>query len=395
MNHLLRIAVAAHFFPCNSQPQRGRPIHEITKALARLADVQVFCLEPNYPRLALLQPRTFVHRDVDASYTVPGVKVEYLRYPALPVISRPLNGYNCGRVLLPRLRRFRPDVIIGYNVYPEGFGAVAAARDLGIPVIVGAVGSDILCAHKYFARRLVAQTVRNASFMLAVSDNLRERVIQLGIPPEMCLTVHNGCDFDIFKPGCRESARIELRLSPKAEVVVFTGRFVASKGLRELFEAAAILRMSRPHLQIVCIGEGPLESELRQRALQPDLGGHVRFAGVANPHEISRWLAASHVLCLPSYSEGCPNVVIEALSCGRPVVASNVGGIPELVDSRCGILVPPRDAQQLAQSLSRALDSPWNEDEIANCYRRGWDDVARETYELCCSLVHVPGLVGA
>jgi teichuronic acid biosynthesis glycosyltransferase TuaC len=116
----------------------------------------------------------------------------------------------------------------------------------------------------------------------------------------------------------------------------------------------------------------------------------VSFSESANPHEIARWLAASNVFCLPSHSEGCPNVVVEALSCGLPVVASNVGGIPELLNSRCGILVPPGDAQQLAQGLLRALDHPWNQEEIAKGSQRSWDEVACETYQVCRSLIRDP-----
>ena len=137
-----------------------------------------------------------------------------------------------------------------------------------------------------------------------------------------------------------------------------------------------------------------MDRELLRRASQSDLKGHVKFVGCANPHEIARWLAVSNVFCLPSHSEGCPNVVIEALSCGRPVVASNVGGIPELLNSRCGVLVPPGDARQLAHALLRALDHPWNQEEIANCSRRGWDVVARETYQACCAVVRDPAFIG-
>lgn len=131
-----------------------------------------------------------------------------------------------------------------------------------------------------------------------------------------------------------------------------------------------------------------MEKELRHLTSQPDLKDHVEFVGNQNPDEVARWLAASNVFCLPSYSEGCPNVVIEALACGRPVVASDVGGIPELMDSRCGILVPPRDARQLADALAQALDRPWNEDEIAGSSRRTWQDMARETLDVCRSVVH-------
>jgi teichuronic acid biosynthesis glycosyltransferase TuaC len=395
MPHTIRVAVATHFVPSSSQPFRGRPIYEITKALANITDVQVFCVEPCYPRPAVLQPRTFVHRDADSFYSLPGVEVQYLKYSALPFVTRLLNGHNCGRALLPNLREFQPDLVIGYNVYPEGFGVLAAVRELGIPAVIGAIGSDLLRDRSYFSNQQIARTIRNASFVITVSENLRERAIQLGIPPEKCRAIHNGCDFAIFKPSCRKSVRKELNLAPGAEVVVFTGRLVPSKGLRELFEAAAILRASRPQLQVVCIGEGPMEEELRQRAAQLDLAGCVSVAGVASPPEIARWLAASNVLCLPSHSEGCPNVVIEALSCGRPVVASNVGGIPELLNSQCGILVPPKDVRQLAKGLSQALDYPWSQEDIATRSRRSWDDVARETYDVCCSVVREPELVGA
>jgi teichuronic acid biosynthesis glycosyltransferase TuaC len=393
MTRALRIAVATHFFPSSSQPNRGRPIYEITKALAKIADVRVFCVDSAYPRHKFLQPRSFLYRNNEISYRVSGVKVEYLQYPALPVITRPLNGYNCGRALIGRLRRFCPDLVIGYNVYPEGFGAVAAARDLRIPVVIGALGSDVLRIPDYLVGQLVAQTIRKASFVVTVSDELRERAIRCGIPPEKCRTIHNGCDFEIFRPASRTAARLELCIDPEAEVVVFIGRLVPLKGLRELLEAAAILSVSRPRLCVVCIGEGPMDRELFCRASQSDLKGHVKFVGCANPYEIARWLAVSNVFCLPSHSEGCPNVVIEAISCGRPVVASNVGGIPELLNSRCGMLVSPGNARQLAHSLSRALDHPWDEEEIANSSRRSWDEVARETYQSCCSAVRDPEFV--
>ena len=392
MNRPLQIAVATHFFPSSSQPHRGRPIYEITKALAKLADVRVFCVDSAYPRNRLLRPRTFVSRDAEPSYTVPGVNVEYLSYPALPLVSRSLNGYNCGRSLIARLREFRPDLIIGYNVYPEGFGAMAAGRELGIPVVIGALGSDILGTHDYFVEQLTARTIRKASLVLTVSDQLRDRAIRYGVEPEKCITIHNGCDSSIFKPAPREAARTELNVCSGAELVVFVGRLVPLKGIRELLEAAAILRASRPRLRVVCIGEGPMEAEILHRASQPDLEGRVQVAASTTPQEISRWLAAADVLCLPSHSEGCPNVVIEALSCGRPVVASDVGGIPELLDSWCGILVPPRDAQQLANGLARSLDRQWNQEEIASTFRRSWDEVARETYEACCSVHREPAL---
>ena len=387
MSPKLRIAVATHLFPTSSQPNRGRPIYQLTRALSSLADVQVFCVDPLYPRHKFLQQRTFLNPDYDASYTVPGVNAEYLQYRALPFLSRVTNGYNCGHVLTPRVRKFRPDVIIGYFLYPEGFAAVAAARELKLPVIVGPLGSD-LRGISTFRRIAAGQTMRSASFVVTVSEELRKCATELGIPPEKIRTIRNGCDSSIFNPADRATARAELHIDSTVELVVFAGRLVSTKGLRELLEAASILVPSRPRLHIVCIGEGVMEKELRQLASRPDLKDHVEFVGNRNPDEVARWLAASNVFCLPSYSEGCPNVVIEALACGRPVVASDVGGIPELMDSRCGILVPPRAPRQLADALAKALDRPWNQNEIAGSFRRSWDDMARETLDVCCSVVH-------
>ena len=387
MSQRLQIAIATNFFPSNSQPYRGRPMYEQLRALAKLADVHVLCLDPAYPAHKLLRPRTFLYRDVETSHSLPGLNVEYVQYPALPVITRFFNGYSCGRALVNRLGRLRPDLVIGFYVYPEGFGALNAARELNIPVVIGALGSDLRRIGNYVIEQLVAQTLQKSAFVVTVSDELKERAIQLGIAREKCRTIHNGCDFSIFQQADRAAARADLKVSSDDELIVFTGRFVPLKGIRDLLEAVSLLASRRPHVRLVCIGEGPLDGEVRERASRADLKDHVTFTGPVNAHQIARWLAASNVFCLPSHSEGCPNVVIEALSCGRPVVASNVGGIPELLDSRCGILVPPKDPEQLAHGLAKALDKPWDQEEIVSCFKRSWDDMARETYEVACSVV--------
>ena len=94
-------------------------------------------------------------------------------------------------------------------------------------------------------------------------------------------------------------------------------------------------------------------------------------------------MRAADLFCLPSYSEGCPNVVVEALACGRPVVATRVGGIPELVKGTCGMLIPPRDIGELRRALDAALSKQWDGEEIARTSRRSWKDVAAETFAVC------------
>ena len=129
---------------------------------------------------------------------------------------------------------------------------------------------------------------------------------------------------------------------------------------------------------MVLIGEGPLHASL-EAANKPGL----RLAGPKSAGEIAQWLSACDVFSLPSYSEGCPNVVIEALACGRPVVGSTVGAIPDLVDRTCGVLVSAGKPQELRTGLERALESDWDAEAISSRHGRSWRDAAEETLRIC------------
>jgi len=139
----LRIAAVVSYFPTSAEPHSGMPIFNQMKALARIADLTVCVVRSQYPSIGFLRPRNFLHRRYDPRYTVDGIDVRYIGYPALPVVSRCLNGRVCAGRLLPHIRGLRPEVILSYIVYPEGSAAVRVGRKLGIPVVVGAVGSDL------------------------------------------------------------------------------------------------------------------------------------------------------------------------------------------------------------------------------------------------------------
>jgi glycosyltransferase involved in cell wall biosynthesis len=126
-----------------------------------------------------------------------------------------------------------------------------------------------------------------------------------------------------------------------------------------------------------------LEASLRRQAEALGIAGRVHFAGPQKAPEVARWMNACDVFCLPSATEGCPNVILEALACGRPVVATAVGGIPEIVTPRCGILVADDEAGRLAEALADAACRGWKREEIAAFRQRGWEQVAQETYEAC------------
>ena len=367
------IAVVTPLFPLPHQPYRGRFIYETVLALQRYADVRVLCPIPVYPAWSTVFRPHLLTR-LDTSYSPPGVNATYFSYPALPLISRPWNGAVCSRRLHPYLEKLRPAVVLSYWLYPEGYAAVRASHALGIPAIAGARGSDLRRIPDPLTRRLVAKTLREADYVLTVSRELRSLALRLGAHEDRSASILNGCDSNVFHPTDRAAAREKLGILPSEKVILYVGRFVKAKGVPELTAAFSALRNELPELRLVCVGSGPLKPDMvsaSDRILTP---------GEQSPPEVARWMAAADLFCLPSHSEGCPNVVIEAISCGCPVVATDVGGTPELVTPECGILVRAENVARLTEALRAGLTRSWDREAIHSMFSRTWDNVAQETY---------------
>lgn len=375
----MRLLIVTSQFPIAGEPNRGRPILQTVRALSRLADVRVLSPIATYPRWA--RPRSYLFRAADPAHTVPGLDVQYVEYPALPAISRPFNGALCAQALHAPLRAFAPDVVLAYWLYPDAYGAMRAAHHARVPLVAGARGSD-LRVRDAISKRLTQPVVQSARRLLVVSEDLgRVAVRDYGADPARIRAIPNGCDASIFHPQDRAAARAALGLDADAELVVYVGRLVPEKGLRELLDATATLAASRPRLQLALVGDGPMRAELDARvAAAPH---RLHLPGAQDAQAVARWMAAADLVTLPSYSEGHPNVLVEALACGRPVVATPVGGIPEVVDAASGLLVPARDAQALAGGLRDALDRAWDTDALARRFSRDWDAVAADTLRAC------------
>jgi glycosyltransferase involved in cell wall biosynthesis len=132
-----------------------------------------------------------------------------------------------------------------------------------------------------------------------------------------------------------------------------------------------------PDLRLVLVGDGPLRQALGRLSQDLGISDRVVFAGKRDHAEVALWMNAADVFCLPSLREGHPNVVMEALACGTPVVASDVGAVSEILSSETGLLVPPANAQRLAEALRHAFRTPWNRERIRNSVEGSrWEDCA-------------------
>jgi glycosyltransferase involved in cell wall biosynthesis len=372
---VLKIAVITRYFPSSGEPWQGRSAYQTLRALNSDADVHVFFPDLAYP--AFLRPRTRMYEGLDPNYSPAGVSVSYHDYPALPLVSRPFNGLMAARSLLPHVRAFHPDVILSIFLYPDAYAGLKIAKKLGVPLVAMGIGSDVHSIDRFgaiYTRKVLEQ----ADFLVTVSDDLRQKALSMGARPDRSRTIINGCDLSVFHVRDRGEARQQLKLKDDASIVVYIGRLDLRKGLGELVEASAKLRGSRPDLQVYMVGEGSDRPQIAEAVYAANAEEYIHLLPPCSPDDVAIWMAAADLVTLPSYMEGCPNVVLEALACGRPVVATRVGGIPEIMSDSCGRLIPPRDAEALCQALDSVLSAEWDAASIFAHWNRSWATVAKE-----------------
>ncbi len=280
----------------------------------------------------------------------------------LPGVMRQWHGRAYLVSAWPALRAaaetLRPEALLATWLYPDAWAGLIAARRLGLPLVVKLHGSDLLTLRDDPARRpYLRQVLAQADRVVAVSRPLATAARELGAPAERLRVVANGVDQEMFRPGDRLAARRELGLPPDGPLLLFVGRLVAVKGPDTAL--AALARTTGVRLALV--GDGPLAMELRRQAAGLGLSDRVTWAGERPHAEIVRWLAACDGLLLSSRSEGEPNVALEALAAGRPVAATAVGGVPEVIgEGRGGCLARPQDPDDLAHAITRLLARTWD-----------------------------------
>ena len=376
----IRVALLTHYFPTSSEPSAGNSAYQTVRLLAERCDLRVFYPQSSYP--GLLKPAYARKKPVDVAWSPQGVDVRYIQFPALPVVTRPLNGHSMAQSLLPHVREFNPDILLNYVIYPDGFAAVKIGQALKIPVVLNAIGSDLNRISDRLCGIFTRYALRHADFVGAVSSDLCRTARTLGADPDRSRALLNGCDTSIFHPEDRDSARESLGIDPNADILLYVGRLDHKKGLVELVEAVSQLSLKRPNLHCYMMGDGPDQALIQQAIARCNAAALVTLIPSSPSSEVAKWMAAANLVTLPSYMEGCPNVIVEALGSGRPVVATNVGGIPELMNRSCGRLVPPRDVPALVRALDETLSEQWSAVAISSMHTRSWADVSDDIYQI-------------
>ena len=370
----MRILALTNLFPTAWDPLRASFNLQQFDRLARLHDLEVMVAVDFRERRRGPRGEAPVLQHAKASDFT-------FWYP--PRIGRSLHGLAWYASLLAqhgaRLARERHDLLLASWGYPDAVGVARLARRLGVPYVVKVHGSDINVQATHRLRRpQIARALRGARAVVAVSDALAGKVRALGVDDDRVHLLYNGVDSERFRPGDRTAARQALGLPADRRVVLYVGNLKESKGCADLLEAFPSVLARHPDAMLAYVGSGTASAALSRRAAQLGIEGQVLLAGARAHAELPVWMQAADLLSLPSHNEGVPNVVLEAMACGLPVVATRVGGIPEVLPQQAGLLVPAHDRAALGEALAQALERPWAHDAIlAHAARFRWDDNVR------------------
>ncbi len=372
----LRVVVLTTFFPSPRDPFRTPFLRNLVDALAADCEMDLVIPVPRRPQVGPWRDAV----PVPASETWAGRTLLHPRYLAVPGLHW-LSGLTYFAGVLGTLRGLRRRhgrfVLHAHCAYPDVVGAALAARVLGLPLVATAHGSDInVSARERLLRPQIRAALRAARRVIAVSAPLARAVATLtGLPAARidCIPCA-GYSPAVFHPRPadeRAALRRALGVAVDVRLVLFVGHLVPVKALDILLQAWARLPSERSPAaapaRLVLVGEGSERDALLRLAAQLGIAGQVDFLGPRPQPIVADWIAAADLLCLPSHAEGSPNVVVEALAGGIPVVASRVGGIPDLVDDGVnGVLVAPGDPGALAAALAAALARDWEPARIAS-----------------------------
>jgi teichuronic acid biosynthesis glycosyltransferase TuaC len=371
---VLRVLAITKIFPNAAEPLAAPFNRQQFAALREHCELSIMATIPWFPGAGLLSKWSSAGKlaKVPRRETIHGMDVMHPRTLFVPKLAMATWGPLYAASIAPAVAPYRNkiDLVLGTWAYPDGFAAVLAARMLGVPCVVKLHGSDInLIAKEPGPRKMTSWALPQAARIVAVSRALADEVVELGVDRNRVSIVMNGVDGDLFKPGDRAAARKQLGL-PDGPLAIYVGNLKPEKGVLDLGKAWSGVLRHVPNATLIIVGDGPLKAELE--AVTKPLGERVRLIARRPLEEVPSYLAAADILVLPSHSEGTPNVVLEALASGRRVVATAVGGVPDLITSgKLGTLVPPHDPDALADALMLALREPYDANEVARLGARG------------------------
>jgi glycosyltransferase involved in cell wall biosynthesis len=349
----IKLLTFTTLYPNQAQPIHGVFVEQRLRHLLVQKDfeAQVVAPVPWFPARNMLFGRYAKFACVPSEEQRHGVRVLHPRYPLIPKVGMTtapflMAGatYSAVRALLADGYDF--DIIDAHYFYPDGVAAAFLAKKVNRPFVITARGSDInLIARYSIPRKLMLAAARAAAGVVTVSEALKASLIRMGVPEERIIVLPNGVDLKLFKPVNRSACKKELGVNGLTLLSVgqlhdFKGHDIAIRALAQLSEVTLLI-----------VGDGNGRRRLQSLAKSRDVEHRVIFLGTVRHEQLKNCYAAADALVLASAREGWPNVLLESMACGTPVIATNVGGVPEIVRApEAGIIMRGRTPEALVDA---------------------------------------------
>ncbi len=335
----MRVLFISNLFPDEKENYRGQDNANLLHRLSDHCSVRVLSTRPVRP---FRRVPTYIPRLQDAP-----LRPLFVPYYYIPKVGSLFNHilfyYSTRGSIQNLIGDFSPDVILSSWSYPDSCAVAKIAKVCDIPLVSICQGSDVHMYMRFPLRSLVIRTnLTLAETVIPRSWKLGRILVGAGFSPTHVTPIYNGVDTSIFHPGDKLAAKMSLGLREGSRYLLYVGNFYTVKNPSLLVRAFAKAKetYSGSDLQLVMIGEGYLLPELEELARTLGVSEAVSFLGRKVPWEVAQFMRAADLLCIPSFNEGLPNVLLESLSCGLPVVSTDVGGISEVLDNvNCGVLV--------------------------------------------------------
>lgn len=362
----IRLLTFSTLYPSSVRPGHGIFVETRLRELLASGEVEVRVVAPVpwFPSTALRWGDYARMARTPARETHHGIDVLHPRYalpPRVGMTIAPLSLALAAAKALLQLQRegFDFDLIDAHYYYPDGVAAALLARWFNKPLTITARGTDLNLIPQYtLPRRMMQWAASTAQASIGVSNALVNVLRGWGIADERLHVMRNGVDLQRFRPLPQSEARGRLGLTG-APLLLSVGNLVALKGHDIAIDALARLLPKFPQARLVIVGQGPEQGRLLDHAQRLGVADRVTLAGAQPNAELLHWYSAADVFVLASSREGWANVLLEAMACGTPVVATDICGTPEVVRPASGGRLVARDAAALSAAVESLMaDKP-------------------------------------
>ncbi len=384
----LKVLTVSSLYPSEARHRHGIFVETRLRHLVRDAQVDARVIAP-VPWFPLSSPVFGQYAKYGATprraTRGDGLQVTYPRYLMLPKLGVAFQPDCMARAAardIAALQRsgWQPDIIDAHYFYPDGVAAAMLAEQFGIPLVITARGSDVnVLGRMAGPAKRILWAAQHASAIIAVSRRLKEVLVEIGVDESKVVVVRNGVDLEVFHPEPKCMARERFGL-PTGRLAACVGNLVPEKGFALAIESLRFL----DEFRLVVVGDGPSRNELVKLARRLGVEQRVIFLASMPQDDLRYLYSGVDVLLLTSTREGWPNVVLESLACGTPVVASDVGAVGEILTNlQVGRIVATRHADGVALAVRALLETAASRSEVCrHAATFDWHSVSRRQIEI-------------